>query len=47
MCYFMIGLLQDYMTWASGNAVYLVNDAGFHSAGSQVFRLMIDKHPVG
>jgi predicted hydrocarbon binding protein len=47
MCHFMIGLLQDYMTWASGNDVYLVDEDDCLATGGQVCRLVIDKQPVG
>jgi hypothetical protein len=43
----MIGLLQDYMSWASGNDVYLVNEVDCLATGGQMCRLVIDKQPVG
>jgi predicted hydrocarbon binding protein len=47
MCHFMIGLLQEYMSWASGHDVYLVNEVECPAMGGHVCRLVIDKQPLG
>jgi len=46
MCYFSQGLLQEFMLWASGGRVHLVNIASCALLGDETCKLLIRKQPL-
>ncbi len=46
LCYFSIGLLQEFLTWMSGGKIYLVEETACRVKGDQVCTIRIEKKPL-
>jgi predicted hydrocarbon binding protein len=46
MCFFSVGLLQEFLTWLSGGKVYLVEEITCRGRGDAACTFRIDKKPL-
>lgn len=46
MCYFSVGLLQEFLSWLSGGRIYLVEETACRAKGDPACVIRIDKKPL-
>lgn len=46
LCYFSVGLLQEFLTWMSGGKIYLVEEKTCRAKGDSACTIRIEKKPL-